>query len=50
MENFQLFSSNLKLLSANPVGLEGYKICHLGEGWMTLNRKAKSVKLSFVSI
>ena len=31
LENFLLFSSNLKLLSANSFSLEESKICHLGE-------------------
>ena len=39
-ENFQQFSSNLKLLSANSFSLEESKICHLGE---TLNMSAKSI-------
>ena len=32
LENFLPISSNLKLLSANPVSLEASQICCLGEG------------------
>ena len=32
IQNFLLFSSNLKLLSENSFNLEESKICHLGKG------------------
>ena len=32
LENFQPFSSNLKLLTANSSSLEESEICHLGKG------------------
>ena len=32
LENFVLFSSNLKLLFENSISLEESKICHLGKG------------------